>query len=236
MKYLILVMLALALVVGCGASAPTPTPAAKLVVPWGAGDRAEYTIEMDGKTLGALVFTTQRKDDGYVVMTETSAGEVKDVSNVRVDKDLKPIGNTRQITGAGKADFTLMTVYDKGKLTIQAKTADGDKSATIDAPADSWDNDQSLVSIRALPLAEGYQFTYTNIVGASATALKTKITVLSKEQVTVPAGSFTAYKVEMDFGQGKNYAWYDVNPPHHIVKYENSPAKQIIVLTKVGTP
>lgn len=240
MRHLLLVILAALLVAGCGASAtatPTAAPAPTgPAAPWGAGDRAEYSIESNGTALGSLVFTTERKDDGHVIKTETSAGAVTDVSNVRVDKDLKPIGNTRQVTGAGKADFTLMTVYDKGKLSIQAKTADGDKTATINVPADSWDNDQSLVSIRALPLADGYSFTYTNVVGASAAVVKTTITVVGRETVTVPAGSFTAYKVEMDFGQGKNLAWYDVKAPHHIVKYENVPAKQVIVLTKVGTP
>jgi len=242
----IVLVLGLVVVTGCGASSSpqagataspqAAAPDAGLAVPWGAGDRAEYTIEMDGKTLGTLSFSTQSKDNGHIITTETSAGAVKDVSNVRVDKNLKPIGNTRQVTGAGKSDFALMTVYDKGKLTIQAKTADGDKTATISVPADSWDNDQSLVCIRALPLGEGYTYAYTNIVGASAGVLKTTLTVLGQEKVDVPAGSFTAYKVEMDFGQGKNYGWYDVNAPHHIIKYENEPAKQVILLAKVGTP
>ncbi len=221
---------------GCGASSPTIAPGVSVAVPWGQGDRAEYTIEANGTPLGSLVFTTQRKDDGHIITTETAVGAVRDVSSVRVDRELRPIGATRQVTGAGKSDFTLMTVYDKGKLTIQAKTADGDKAATINVPPDAWDNDQCLVRIRAMPLADGYTYRYTNVVGASATAVKTTVTVLGREKVEVPAGSFTAYKVELDFGQGKNISWYDVNAPHHIVKYENTPIKQVIVLTKVGTP
>lgn len=235
MKRTFLALLAALLIAGCGAGA-TPAPAVKLAIPWGAGDSAAYTIMMDGKDIGTLSFSTQGKDGGYVITTETAVGAVKDVSNVRVDQNLRPIGNTRQISGAGKADFTLMAVYDKGKLSIQAKTADGDKAATINAPADSWDNDQSLVSIRALPLADGFIHTYTNIVGASASALKTTLTVRGREKLEVPAGSFTTYKVEMDFGAASNVAWYDVNTPHHLVQYENTPLKQTIVLTKVGTP
>jgi hypothetical protein len=90
--------------------------------------------------------------------------------------------------------------------------------------------------VRALPLAEGYRFTYTNIVGASATALKTTVNVVGKEKIDAPAGSFTTYKVELNFGQASNLAWYDVDKPHHLVRYENTPAKQWLVLTKVGTP
>ena len=153
MKKAILVVLAL-LVIGCGAT-PTATPVAKASMPWGNGDRAEYAIEANGQAVGSLVFTTAAKDMGYVLTTETTIGAVKDVSNVRVDDSLKPIGATRQLTGAGQSDFTLMTIYDKGKLIIQAKTSAGDKAATIDVPADAWDNDQLLMSIRSLPLAAG---------------------------------------------------------------------------------
>ena len=233
MKKIILICLAL-LVVGCGATA-TPTPPAKASYPWGAGDRAEYTIEGNGQPIGSLVFTTAAKETGYVLTTETTIGAIKDVSNVRVDNDLKPIGATRQLTGAGQSDFTLMTIYDKGKLTIQAKTSTGDKSASVDVPADAWDNDQLLMSIRSLPLTDTYAYTLTNVVGANASMVKTQLTVVGKETVSVAAGSFTAYKVEMSFGQSKQYVWVDASKPHHIIKYENTDAKQVISLTKVST-
>ena len=232
MKNVILVVLAL-LVIGCGAT-PTPTPVAKASMPWGNGDRAEYAIEANGQAVGSLVFTTAAKDMGYVLTTETTIGAVKDVSNVRVDDSLKPIGATRQLTGAGQSDFTLMTIYDKGKLMIQAKTSAGDKAATIDVPADAWDNDQLLMSIRSLPLAAGYTYTLTNVVGANAGLIKTQLTVVGTESVTVPAGSFNAYKVEMSFGQSKQYIWVDTGTAHHIVKYENTDTKQVISLTKVS--
>lgn len=232
MRKLIVICLAL-LVVGCGATA-TPTPPAKASYPWGAGDRAEYTIEGNGQPIGSLVFTTAAKETGYVLTTETTIGAVKDVSNVKVDNDLKPIGATRQLTGAGQSDFTLMTIYDKGKLTIQAKTSAGDKAASIDVPADAWDNDQLLMSIRSLPLSDTYVYTLTNVVGANASLIKTQLTVVGKETISVAAGSFTAFKVEMSFGQSKQYIWVDASKPHHVVRYENGDAKQVISLTKVS--
>jgi hypothetical protein len=233
MRKVILIVLAL-LVVGCGATA-TPTAPAKTAHPWGGGDRAEYTIEVNGQPIGALVFTTAAKETGYVLTTETTIGAVKDVSNVKVDNDLKPVGATRQLSGAGQSDFTLMTIYDKGKLTIQAKTAAGDKAASIDVPADSWDNDQLLMSIRSLPLNDTYVYTFTNVIGANAGTVKTQLTVVGKETISVAAGSFTAYKVEMSFGQSKQFVWVDAAKPHHIIKYENTDTKQVISLTKVST-
>jgi len=116
MRNALLLFLAL-LVAGCGPAA-TATPVPALAIPWGAGDRAEYSLTVAGQAAGTLVFTTAPgTGGGYVLTTETTAGAVKDVSKVRVDGSLVPLGATREVTGAGASDFSLMTVYD-GKSII----------------------------------------------------------------------------------------------------------------------
>lgn len=235
MKRLLPVILAALLAAACGATA-TPKPSVGPSVPWGASERSELNIERGGKIEGTIVFIIVAKDGGYVFTTETVLGPVKDVSQVRVDGDLRPVGSTRELTGAGAADFALLSVYDKGKLSIEAKTAEGQKAASISVPADVWDNDQSLMSARALPLRADYSHTRAIVVPASATVVQTGYKVVATEKVDVPAGSYNSYKVELDFGSGKHYAWYDVNAPHHLVKYENTGVQRVFVLTKVGTP
>ena len=101
-------------------------------------------------------------------------------------------------------------------------------------PADAWDNDQLLMSIRTLPLSDTYVYTLTNVIGANATMIRTQLTVVGREQTTVPAGSFSTYKIEMSFGQSIQYIWIDAAKPHHVVRYENTAAKQVISLTKVS--
>jgi hypothetical protein len=229
------------LVTACGATA-TPTPAPKLAIPWGSGDSAAYVLMAGGQTAGTIVFTTAPgSSGGYVLTTEVTSGAVKDVAKIRVDDTLKPLAGTREISGAGASDFALVTVYDgKGKFSIEAKTAQGTKSAAIDVPTDSWDNDESLFAIRALPLAENYTTTFTLVVGASASVVKTQLTVLGKETTETAAGSFTTYKVEMAIDQTKLYAWYDVQKPHHLIQYQSTvkatsgDVTQTIQLTKIG--
>jgi ATP-dependent protease HslVU (ClpYQ) peptidase subunit len=226
-------ILAAMLLAGCGATA-TPAPAMTLTPPWTAAERAEYSIARAGQIEGTIVFTTTSKDGGYVLATETRLGPVTDITQVRVDKDLKPIGATHELTGAGQADAAIMTVYDKGKATLQAKTADGTKAGSVDIPANTWDNDQVVMSLRALPLAEGYTKTMT--INATGNVIKTDITVASKEQVQTPAGSYTAYKVVLSFGSAQQTFWYDVNKPYTLVKFENPAVQRVFLLTKVGTP
>ncbi len=232
MQRLFTMLVLAAVLAGCGGAPPTPY--AGFAVPWGEGDRAEYDVVRGGVIEGTSVFTAERKGEGYVLSSETILGTLKDTTRVAVDKSLKPAQATHQVTGMGKYDVTLASRYEKGKLYIQAKTAEGDKSATLDVPPDAYDNDQLLTTLRALPLAEGYVLTFTNM--ASGNPVKTEVKVVGTERLDVPAGTYTAYKVELNFGQGKHYVWYDVNQPHHFVKYENPDVQRVFVLTKVGTP
>jgi hypothetical protein len=242
MKRTVLVLLALALLAAACGSTATPAPGPKLTAPWGTGDRAEYSVAVNGQQVAVLVLSTAPgTGGGYIFTTETSAGTMKDTSKARVDDNLRPAGVTREVTGAGDADFALMSVYNgKGKLSIEAKTAQGTKAMTIDVPVDCWDNDQSLFTMRALPLTENYTTTFTIAVGATAAVVKTQLAVLGKERIDAPAGSFSTYKVEMSVDGAKLYAWYDTSLPHHLIKYESTgkaasgEITQTIMLTKIG--
>jgi hypothetical protein len=234
MNKLLIFFIAALLLVGCGAAA-TPTPSAAIASPWGAGERAEYSLQAGGKEIGTMVFSVTNKDDGYIISTEATVGSVKQTTQVRVDKSLNPIADTQQLTGTGKTDYTLMKVYDKGKLSFQARTADGDKAVTVNYPAGVWDNDQLLEAIRALPLADGYSRTLTVFAGTT-TPINTTIKVVGQEKLDVPAGTYTTYKVSLNFGSSTHYAWYDINKPYTMIQYENTTAQQTDVLTKVGAP
>jgi len=154
------------------------------------------------------------------------------VIKARVDDNLKPAGTTREVTGAGAADFTLMTVYSSGKLSIEAKTAQGSKATTIDVPADSWDNDQSALYHPCLALDRELHDNVHHCCRRNAGVAKTQLAVLGKEQVAVPAGSFSTYKVQMSVDQQKIYAWYDAAIPHHLIKVRDPTSKTTAAMSR----
>ena len=230
-----LAILGMVLLAGCGASA-TPTPSVRLTPPWTGAERAEYVYEAGGKPAGSGVFTVTPKDTGYVFGSETVAGPVSNITMTSVDKNLKPLGDTVQISGTGLAtDVALVKIYDNGALRLEAKMANGTKTATVGYPPNTWDNDQLLMSIRALPLAVGYTFSVPIYAGSTAPTNVT-IDVTGTETIDVPAGAFNTYKVALDYGQGKQYLWYAVDSPHYLIKYERPEGPQRLILTKVGTP
>jgi hypothetical protein len=68
-------------------------------------------------------------------------------------------------------------------------------------------------------LQEGYVtrvYTFLPIQGQLETYI---VSVLGSEEVTVPAGTFTTYKVELGTSDSKTTAWYSQDPLHTLVKY-----------------
>jgi hypothetical protein len=197
--------------------------------PWRDGDRALYDIvDRDGVKLGSSEFTFARDGEAWVLSAAEKIGELDQVSRVRVDAaTLKPLGEEKTIRTAD-ADVTLNTTYAGGKLEIKAVVNGENRSATIDVPATALDNDQLLMTLPALRFAEGYEGRYVNVVGANAARVNTTVRVKGRETVSVPAGSYEAWRVELDFGQAKQYAWYQVDAPHQMVQYDNGNIRYVL--------
>jgi membrane protease YdiL (CAAX protease family) len=52
------------------------------------------------------------------------------------------------------------------------------------------------------------------------------ILVVAREPITVPAGDFTAWRVEV---VGEGVAWYDVQPPHTLLRYEGRVVSWVLI-------
>ena len=213
-------ILVLALV-GC-ASQPGPGLALG-EAPWRDGDKATYDwLDKSGNKIGTEELGFARDGSAWVLTSADRIGEALDQSaRVRVDAtSLKPLGGEKRVK-TKDTEATVKTSYHGGKADIEAIVNGANRSATMDVPSDSLDNDQLLATLRALKFADGYAGKYVNVVPSSALKINATIRVQGKERVDVPAGSFDAWKVELDFGQAKQYAWYQVEAPNQLVKYDN---------------
>ena len=219
----------IAFVAGCRSGGPTGQGLALGSAPWQDGDRAMYdVVDRDGNRLGRSEFTFAREGGAWVLSAADEIGELHQACTVRIDaQTLQPLDEEKTVR-TPKADVTLRTSYTGGQLEIKAVVNGEDRSATISVPAHALDNDQLLMTLRALQFADGYQGSYVNVVAASATKVKTMVRVQGKETVEVPAGNLEAWRVELDFGQARQHAWYQVDPPHHMVQYDNGTLKFVL--------
>lgn len=219
-----------ALLVGCSAAGGGSTVGLSLgSAPWNDGDKVRYDwVDKSGTQIGTGEFGFTKDGDVWVLSWADRVGALDQVAKVRIDSEtLKPLGEEKTIKAEG-TDAKIDTTYHDGKLDIKAVVNGENKSAAVDVPANAIDNDQLLMTLRALKFADGYEGKCVIVVGQSAAKVDTTVRVKGKETVTVPAGSFEAWKVELDFGQGKQYAWYQTDAPNNLVQYDNGTTQAVL--------
>ncbi|HEY3359125.1 MAG TPA: YhfC family glutamic-type intramembrane protease [Polyangia bacterium] len=216
-------LLAAVVLAGCGA---TPSAPPRLTAPWSDGEVTTYDLlDRRGAVVGAATWTVARADGGWRLVHEMAQGARRTVGEVVMDADLRPRRATR--TADGKR---VELAYDAGSVLVRREGPKGaPKEQRVAVPAGAIDNDESLTFQRALPLAAGYTVRYANVV-ASGTPVTMRLTVDAREAVTVPAGTFPAWRVSLAAGANAHRAWYATDPPHLMVKYENPQSGAVFAL------
>lgn len=220
----------LALFVGCASAGGGGSAGLALGgAPWQDGDKLTYDwLDKSGNKSGTAEVSLAKDGGAWVIYWVDKLGTVDQKVKVRIDaQTLKPLGAEKNIKAQG-TDAKVDTTYQGGKLDIKAVVNGENKSASIDVPANAIDNDQLLMTLRALQFADGYEGKCVIVVGQSAAKVDTTVRVKGKESVTVPAGSYDAWKVELDFGQAKQYAWYQTDAAHNLVQYDNGTTKAVL--------
>lgn len=225
MKRILVTLLILGLLSSCRRGGGT----ARLALgeaPWREGEKAVYdVVDRSGNRAGSAEFAIAGQGEAWVLTQVEKIGQLDQTATVRIDaRTLEPLGEEKTIRAPG-TDATVTTTYQGGKLEIKALVKGEEKAATIDVPAGALDNDQLLMTLRALSFAQGYQGQVLVIVAQNALKISGTIRVQGQEAVTVPAGTLQAWKVELEFAQARQYAWYEVASPHRLVQYDNGSLK-----------
>ena len=125
----------------------------------------------------------------------------------------------------------LRATYGEKEVEIEKDTDEGTARDTVRLPARPYfDNDQFLFLVRALPLEEGWKGSVNLVVTATARKVAIGLEVIERETVTVPAGTFDCYVVELK--HANQFAWVAVEAPHQLVKYENRNAGTVTELVE----
>jgi PBP1b-binding outer membrane lipoprotein LpoB len=199
--------------------------------PWQNGSTASYqwVDDASGEQIGTSEFTFASEDGEWVITEDDSIGELEQKIEMRINLEtLAPLGETKTIT-TSNTNAQITTSYENGKLNITAVVNGKTSTASIDVPSNALDNDQLLMTLRALPFAEGYTADYVAVVAQNALKVDTTVTVLAAETIEVPAGSFESWHVELQASQSTQNAWYQVDPPHMLVQYDNGVNRMVLV-------
>ena len=187
------------------ASVGAPKPAVDLA----AGKyKYQVKIEINGQSIDLKV-STSIKDGGTswtaTDQMDTPQGSVTDTATLEKSSLLLEKRSVKQGPMSIDVDFAGDKAAGKMSMNGQEKPISADLGGPIFGDAAGGD-----LAIACLPLAEGYSTSFRNFDVQSQKVKLEQLTVAAAESVTVPAGTFDAWRVEVasaDGGADKKTLW-----------------------------
>jgi dipeptidyl aminopeptidase/acylaminoacyl peptidase len=187
----------------------------------------QANIEAGGQQIKLTISTTIAEDSGAWTATdvmETPNGTVTGTSTLEKGSLIERKLNLKQ----GSVAIDLNFAGDKAVGNMNMNGKDQPISVDLGGPLFA-DSAASKQSISCLPLAEGYSTTFRNFDVQKQKVKLMQLKVSGIDKVTVPAGTFDAYKVEIssaDGGDDKETIW--------IARDSHKAVKESAVLASMG--
>lgn len=189
--------------------------------------RDSFQMTFQGNPIGGLVRETKRDGARWVirdVFAIPMAGMQQEGTITLDASSLEVLTRTEhgQVQGQTVAiDLTYADGRVSGSATIP-QPGGTPKEIAVDTAlaAGTFDSEALEALLPALPLAEGAVLTVNAFAAESGSVQPTTIRVAGIEQVTVPAGTFTTFRVEMQSGQEASTVFVTTDTPRRIVKME----------------
>ena len=158
------------------------------------------TIALNGQSMKMESTNTVTDAGGTLTVTETMKTPQGDASDVSaIDKTTLAV-RTREIK-QGPMSVTL--AFEGGKATGTAAMGGPAQSISMDTGGPLFaDGPATFRSVAALPLKDGYTVTFRNFDVMKRKSSLKQAKVIASEDVTVPAGTFKAWKVEIKSAEG----------------------------------
>ena len=197
-------------------------------IPWADQESADYLLldPDDGEVCGEGTLTIERIGDQYELSLRFESEGNTDMTTILVDAEtLQPASVRRERLIDGKSEIVLGE-YDDVEKVIRIVELIGDDRREIPRRLDEeryFDNETSLFLWRTIRFEEGYETSYETVLANQGGASRTvRLRVDGIEQITVPAGTFDAWRVEIVAGDVDQIAWFTQTPEHYLLQYHNS--------------
>ncbi len=203
-------------------------PGAKFAVgpaPWEDGELLRYGLTAkSGEPVGDLTYSVRSEtaNDRKVWRMESRMAlpmyEISKYSLVDFDQDdSTPINAVLYHTQLG----TLRAEFTRDERRIQMNQP-GEEPAPFTQKLDgaTYDNEQAIHLIRRLPLADGYETSFVLTGRPGVTAL-VSLRVQGIETISVPAGTFECFKVEVGTPPKMETQWFSTDRHRYLVQVMN---------------
>jgi hypothetical protein len=190
-----------------------------LAAPWKAGERQQLNLALpSGLRIGTSIYMVDDAEREGKQVTRCSTRGVVTVNNSAgfsevycQTESFAPLESLWKQTLLGEAH----AVYGEDSVTVNV--VGQDKTFTIDFTPPAFDNEQCAQLFRRLPLAEGYKTTLTVVTSLGGSVINLPISVSKVEKITVPAGTFECYRMEI--GLVNQTFWISKDEHRYIARF-----------------
>ena len=196
-------------------------------------------LEVAGQSMSLSIARQIKEEGGAWVVTEsmqTPAGEATDT--VTLEKGTLQVRKRSIKQGPVAIDLS----FDNAKATGTMAMGGAAKPVSVDLGGPLYGDGPAMTALAVLPLADGYTTTFRNFDAQKQKATLKQLKVLGTEDVTVPAGTFKAFKCEITSAEGEpgTMTMWVATDTRAIVKIaatlpQMNGAKLNAELTKAGT-
>lgn len=228
MRSLILLPLAVVLAAACTSDDKIVSNDVVESIPWEAPETAEYRVlDDDGDEVGALTLSIEEADDGMLLFRQHfdfPENEFVNEATVTTDPDeLQPAGASFLIEGP-EGDLNCEATYSPGHVAVHRVGEDGERSDEKAVPDIAYDSWGDLFLWRTINFDEGSELEYADVLSCTlghTQTLGVTLKVKGIEEVEAPAGTFEAWRIEIDSGGETQKAWYGTDERRALIKYDN---------------
>lgn len=197
-------------------------------IPWESPESAQYRLLQgdDLKGSGTLSLGEQGGFTRMVQAFEFPEEEITDMVVADLDpQTLRPKLVVRTIDGPeGKRECTAQYSSTANSVTVDQKAGGDERTDVLEIPPQHYDSWSDLFLWRTIDFFEGNELKYVDVLSCSLAKpdlLSILLKVKEIEEVTVPAGTFQAWRLEIRSGGRTQKAWYADDARRTLVRYDN---------------
>jgi len=190
---------------------------------------ASYRVLVQGNPMGQASTTIVRDSAGgrqvlRIVASTTIGTFVQESDTIVMDAAALAPLRVRQTGTAGGQQESLALDYDgphvKGHVHVPQRTGVRDADVDTTLAAGTLDDNQVEALVAALPLASGGHWTLSAYTGGDGVVRQINVAVTGDSTLTVPAGTFDCWKLEMTGGQLPMNLFVTKAAPYLLVRSE----------------
>jgi zinc protease len=189
--------------------------------------RDSFQISFQGNPIGQQINELVIGSD-VITYTETTdiplMGMTQEATILLDPESLVP-RSTEQVGLVAGQNIESHLTYEAGRVTgqVQVPQPTGEiETKQVDAQFVDGAVDASVIQmlLPSMPLAEGASLTVSAFTAAEGTVKPITVKVLGVEEVTVPAGTFSTYKVDVSGGEQPLILYVSTDTPRRVVRIE----------------